>query len=386
MSFLRFYPFFLLLSFFCFLSSVYAEQPNLPDIPAAIETQLYQGSAQEIGVVIGKRQTQIDGLIALITADSQKVKDKKEKMAFTAILDLFQGLPFQLKILQAELSRPESVPLQPPAPGSPPFKLALFTEIVSFQHKVAQQLGLHEENLANGEARTAAIKDEITALLPQYAKAKSEESSRVSAYETLAHILSLQHEYAILQLKGPKLNKALTDLRAVSKEAESLADQVFGQLEISKDDIAEIKKMLTSMNEHHTSSLAKLNAEHLYLNKQSVIAESKRDKAITAITLKAKEETAAGALESEKQRLELVLETIRFRKKAILQEKMNLDLTIKDVQFRQEWLTAYDEMSKGESPSAFIETWLKHEQELMVKKEALVRDLSLATQERADLT
>ncbi len=386
MSFLRFSPFFFLLFFFCLLSSVYAEQTGLPDIPSAIETQLYEGSVQEIGEVIGKRQTQIDGLIALITADILKVKEEKDKMAFTAILDLFQGFSFQLKNLQAELSRPESVPLQPPSPGSPPYKLAFFAEMVSFQHKVAQQLVLHEENLANGVARTAAIKDELTALLPQYAKVKSEEESRVSAYETLAYMLSLQHEYAILQLKGPKLNKALTDVRAVSKEAESLAGQVFGQLKISKDDIAELKKKLVSLNERHTSSLAKLNAEHLYLNKQSVIAESKLDKAVSAITLKAKEETAAGTLESEKQRLELVLETIRIRKKAILQEKMNLDLTIKDVQFRQEWLTAYEEISKGENPSVFIETWRKNRQELMVKKEALVRDLSLATQERADLT
>jgi len=386
MRFLRFPPLFLLFSVICFLSAAYAGLPGLPDTPAAIETQLYQGKTEEVTAFIGKRQAQVDGLITLITTDMQKVKEEKEKVAFVALLDLFQGLSFQLKNLQAELARAETPSLQLPSPGSQPYNLAAFDEMIFFQQKAVQQLALYEENLAYGEARIAVLKDELPPLLPLYAQVKSEAASRIEAYEKLAYIMSLQHEYAILQLKRPKLNKALTDMRVVAKEAAILVEQVFGQLQIGKKDIAELKKKLDSLNENHASNLARLNAEYLDLNKQSVVAESKLDKAVTALSSKALEDTAAGALESEKERLALVMEAIRFRQKSVIQEKMNLDLVIKGVMFRQEWLTAYVGISNGKKPSDFVETWRKNGEELVAKKEALVRDLSLATQERSDLT
>lgn len=373
----------LLFSLVCFLSAAHAE---LPDIPAALETQLYQGSAKEVAAFVGKRQAQVDGLIALITTDMQKVKEEKDRVVFTALLDLFQGLSFQLKNLQAELARPEIPFLQPPALGPPPYKLALFDEMVSLQQKTARQLGLYEEDLAYGEARIAALKDELTTLLPLYVQVKSEGTDRIQAYEKLASILSLQHEYAILQLKKPKLNKALGDARILVKEAAGLAEQVFGKLEISKDNIAALKKKLASLNERHASSLARLNAEYLDLNKQSVVAESKLDKAVTAFTKEAKEDPGAGAMEGEKQRLELVIEAIRFRQKAIVQEKLKLDLAIKGVMFRQEWLTAYVVMSQGKKPFDFVGKWSKNGEELIAEKDALVQELSLATEQRADLT
>jgi len=373
----------LLLSLFCFLSSVQAE---LPDIPVAIETKLYQGTVEEVPAFIGKRQAQIDDLIGLITADMQKGKVENGTIVFTALLDLFQGLSFQLKNLQAELVRPELPPMQIPSPGSPPYKLAVFDEMVSFQQKAARQLGLYEENLGYGEARIAALRDELTTLLPLYAQVRSEDGGRFQAYEKLAYILSLQHEYAILQLKRLKLNKALTEVRVVVKEASSLAEKVFGQLQIGKEDIAALKKKADSLNERHAGSLAKLNAENLDLNKQSVIAESKLDKAVTAISSKAKDDTAAAALEVEKQRLELMLEAIRFRQKAIIQEKMNLGLALQGMMFRQEWLAVYVEMNAGEKPTGFVEQWRKKSAEFIAQKDALVQDLSLATQKRSDLT
>ncbi|MBW6520670.1 MAG: mechanosensitive ion channel [Desulfoarculaceae bacterium] len=381
-----FYLFLLSLLFplFCSLSLAHAE--DLPDIPVAIETQLYQGTVEEVTAFIGKRQAQVEGLITLITTDMQKGKAENGKIVFTTLLDLFQGLSFQLKNLQAELVRSELPPMQIPSPGSPPYKLDVFDEMMSFQQKAVLQLGMYEENLGYGEARIASLKDELTILLPLYVQVKSEDSSRMQAYEQLAYILNLQHEYAILQLKRPRLNKALTEVRVVVKEASAQAEKVFGQLQIGKEDIAELKKKVDLLNESHAASLAKLNAENLDLNKQSVVAESKLDKAITAITSKAKGDTAVAVLEDEKQRLELVLEAIRLRQKSIIQKKMNLGLALQGMMFRQEWLTAYVEMNDGEKPSAFIEQWRKKSAELIAQKETLVQDLSLATQKRADLT
>jgi len=65
---------------------------ELPEISAAVETQLYQGTTEEITAFIGKRQAQVDDLISLITADVRMAKVESDKVAFAAVLDLFQGL------------------------------------------------------------------------------------------------------------------------------------------------------------------------------------------------------------------------------------------------------------------------------------------------------
>lgn len=369
-------------TFFCLLASARAQ---LPEMPVAIEAQLYQGSSEEITTFIEKRQAQVDDLIALITSDMQKGKEQNGTIVFTALLDLFQGLSFQLKNLQAELARVEVPPMQVPTPGAAPYKLALFDEMVAFQQKSVHQLGLYEEDRGYGEARLIALKDELTTLLPLYADERANESSRFQAYEKLAYILSLQHEYAILQLKKPKLTKALTEAQVVVKEASALAEKVFKNLRIGQEDIDALNKKVDARQERHAASLAKLNAENLDLNKQSVVAESKLDKAVTALRLAPQDDPKAAALEGEKQRLELVLEAIRFRQKAIVQEKRNLALGLQGMIFRQEWLTAYVDMDDGKKPSSFIEQRNKKSTELITQKEALVQDLSLATQKRADL-
>ncbi len=369
-------------TFFCLLASARAQ---LPEMPVAVEAQLYQGSSEEITAFIGKRQAQVDDLIALITRDMQKGKEQNGTIVFTALLDLFQGLSFQLKNLQAELARVELPPMQMPTPGAAPYKLALFDEMVAFQQKAVRQLGLYAEDRGYGEARLIALKDELTTLLPLYTEVRAKESSRFQAYEQLAYILSLQHEYAILQLKKPKLTKALTEVQVVVKEASALAEKVFKNLRIGQEDIAALNKKVEARQEHHAGSLAKLNAENLDLNKQSVVAESKLDKAVTALRLAPQDDPKAAALEGEKQRLELVLEAIRFRQKAIVQEKTNLALGLQGMVFRQKWLTAYVDMDDGKKTTSFIEQSNKKITELIPQKEALVQDLSLATQKRADL-
>lgn len=383
MRFSRFSLLLLLYSLLCLFPSAHA---TLPDILVAIEPQLYQGTPEEVTAFIDKRQVLVDGLITLITSDLQTTKEEKDKVVFAALLDLYQGLSFQLKNLQAELARSESPFMPLPSLGSPPYNLTTFDEMVSYQQKAAQQLGLYEEMLTYGVARLATLKDELKEVSLQYARVKSDENSGVPAYEALAHILSLQHEYALLELKKPKVNKALGDMRGVAKEAGALVEQVFGKLQISKEDIADQKKRLDALNEDHAESLARLNGEYLDLNKQNVVIESKLDKTATALALEAKGDMRVEALESERERLELVSMAIKFRQRAITQEKMNLGFAIKSVMFRQEWLAVYVDVAAGRKSSGFVETWQKNEEELRVKQGALVKDLSLATQQRSDLT
>jgi small-conductance mechanosensitive channel len=375
----------------CLLSSLLCPPPlfaltELPDIPSAVEAQLYQGTTEEIAAFIDKRQTLIDGLITLITTDIQKVKEEKDKLGLDAILDLFQGLSFQLKNLQAEVARAEPQALQNPPLGSPPYSLALFDDMVAFQQKAMLQLKQYEDTLAFGVARTTVLKDELTDLLLQYNEVRGDEGSRITAYEQVAYILSLQHEYALLQLKKPKIDKVLADTRLVAKEVEGLVEQVFAKLQINKNEIAELKKRLAVLQEQHLSSLAKLSAENLELNKQSVVVESKLDKATTAMASTAKEGHGADNAENEKDRLALMLEAIKFRQKSIIQEKTNNGLALDGLTFRLEWLTLTLEMSRGGKASDFVEKWWTKDEELIAQRESLVQELSLITQERSDLT
>lgn len=358
--------------------SAYAE---LPEISTALEPQLYQGTADEITVNIGKRQAQVDGLITLITSDVRQATVESDKVALAAVLDLFQGLSFQLKNLLAELVRPEIPPLPLPALDSPPYKLSSFDDMVAFQRKAKQQLEGCEEALASGGTRLSALREELAALLPQYIKEKADPSYRIQSYERLARLLSLQHEYALLQLKKPKLEKDLANNQRVVNEANVLVEKVFGQLRISREEIADLNKKLELLRDEQAKSLAGLNADSLDLGKQGVVTASKLDKTVTAIR-----EGGGGVPEGEKERLELVLEAIHFRQTAITQEKMNLGLTMKGLVFRQEWLATCVEVAKGGKSTDFVETWRKNNEELTVKKDALVKELSQTTQQRSDLT
>lgn len=368
-----------LLVTFVVCPSAYAE---LPEISAALEPQLYQGTADEITVNIGKRQAQVDGLITLITSDVRQATAESDKVALAAVLDLFQGLSFQLKNLKTELVRPEMPPLPLPALDSPPYQLSSFDDMVAFQRKAKQQLEGCEEALASGGARLSALREELAALLPQYIKEKSDPDCKVQSYERLARLFSLQHEYALLQLKKPKLEKELTNNQRVVNDANAMVEKVFGQLRISREDIDALKKKVDLLGEEQARSLAGLNADSLDLGKQGVVMASKLDKAVTA----AAQEGGGGVPESEKKRLELVLEAIHIRQTAITQEKMNLGLTMKGLVFRQEWLATCVEVAKGGKSTDFVETWRKNNEELTMKKDALVKELSQTTQRRSDLT
>lgn len=359
---------------------------ELPEISAAVETQLYQGTTEEVTAFIGKRQAQVDDLIALIKVDVRMAKVESDKIALSSVLDLFQGLSLQLKNLLAELARPEIPALPLPSLSSPPYSISIFDEMVAFQRKAEKQLAACKEALAAGEARMTALKDELPLLLSRYVKDKADETSRVQSYERLAHLFSLQYEYALLQLKKPKLEKELANTQNGVKEAAVLVDKVFGQLQISRDDLAAVEKKVDLFKEELAKSLVRLNAESLELDKQGVVTESKLDRVVTAMTQEVKEGVNAIILEGEKKRLDLVLDAIRIRQRAIVQEKMNLGLSKQGLTFRQEWLAACVEVAKGEKSADFVATWRKNNEELTVKKDDLVRELAQATQQRADLT
>ncbi len=370
---------------FLFICPVSASA-ELPVISVAVETQLYQGTTEEITAFIGKRQAQVDNLISLITADVRMAKVESDKVDFAAVLDLFQGLSLQLKNLQAEPARLEIPAMPLPSLSSPPYSISIFDEMVAFQRNAEKQLAACKEALAAGGARMTALKDELSLLLSRYVKDKADANSRVQSYETLAHLFSLQHEYALLQLKKPKLEKELANTQNAVKEAAVLVDKVFGQLQISRDDLATVEKKVDLLKEELAGNLARLNAESLELGRQGVVTESKLDRAVTAMTREMKEGVNAVVLDGETKRLELVLDAIQIRQRAIIQEKMNLGLSKQILSFRQEWLAACVEVAKGGKSADFVATWRKNNEELTVKKDDLVWELAQATQQRADLT
>ncbi len=379
------------LLFISLLSSLFCPSPlfalaELPDFPSAVETRLYQGTTEEITAFIAQRQTLVNDLNTLVTSDIQKVKEEKDKLVLEAILDLFQGISFQLKNLQAEVARAEPPTLQNPPLGSPPYSLAIFDDMAAFQQKVTLQLKQYEDDIAFGEARITGLKDELTGLVLQYNKVRGDEGGRIAAFEQAAYILNLQHEYALSQLRKPKIDKALTETRVVAKETADLVKHVFAKLQVSKDELTELKKRLELLNEQHLNNLAKLSAENLALNKQSVVVESKLDKAAATTTSSAKDGHGADNGESERDRLALMLEAIKFRQKGISQEKTNNELALDGLAFRLEWLTLTMEMAKGGKASDFVEKWWKKDEELIAQGVALVQELSLISQKKSDLT
>lgn len=370
------------LSFFTFCAApAYA---NLPDVPAPIDTQLFQGKQEDIAAFVEKHQKQISAVTDQIVADMKSVEAEKEKTAFSALLDLFQGFTFQLKNLLAELNRPEAPPQQIPLLGVEPYKLATFDEIVAFQQKIRQQLKEYEENQTHTEARIAGMKDELIAVLPLYVQMKDDPAKRVEAYERLAYLLTLQHEYAILQIQKPKLLSAFNQAKATDKDVEKLVQEVFVQLRLTREDLDKQKENTKRLGEHAVGVLARLNSEYLDLNKQIVVLESRLDKLASAGVQDADNGVNDGR-EQEKVRLRLQLDAISFRQKAIIQEKGKLGLSVKGKSFRESWVQADVEKASNKELAALGEECRKEIKELGARKEMAVQELSLAIQKRSEL-
>ncbi len=363
-------------------------EAQLPDIPAAIETQIYQGTPEAIAAFIDKRQVEIDDLIAQISvqAKEQQGEEGSSQVIFTSLEDLFQGLSFQLRNIKDELARSEIPPLSPPSLGDPPYSLDSFDDLVDFHHKAEQQLDLYTEMQTIGDARIAALNSEFPEMRARYLSLKDEADHKIQAYETLAHLLTMQHEQALIQLKKPKVQTALTRMQEVVKEDSRQIEKVFNGLLPGKVALAAEQKKSEALQDKSARSLARLNGESLELNKQIVVVGAKLDKVATALAIAVKGDEAADHLVREKELLEMELLSTKIRQKSIIQEKMSLDFARQSASFRQEWLAASTERTTGTNLRVFLDSWRKKREALNSEKEFLLQELALVARQRADVT
>ena len=136
----------------------------------------------------------------------------------TAVKDLFQGLSLQYKSLLTELSRTSSISLKKPTVEGPPFSVESFDKIITFQRDVNIQLADSNKSFTLLQSRLASLKESAVNQLSEYAKhLKTDPENHFLLYEKYGWILNSQGEYALLQIKKPKLEKQLAELNDIKK-------------------------------------------------------------------------------------------------------------------------------------------------------------------------
>ena len=96
----------------------------LPNISQAIETNLYQGTKEEIASFIEERQAQIDQLVSEIeTIISRQREISAEQDPLTNAVAVLHGLSTQFQRLESEIKKSGDLTIKVPGLGPAPYTL-----------------------------------------------------------------------------------------------------------------------------------------------------------------------------------------------------------------------------------------------------------------------
>jgi len=359
-----------------------------PEVSNPLENRLYQGTGEEITAFITQRQKQIEEVINNIDKSADKEAGKDIENSATAVKDLFLGLFLQYKSLLKEISRTTSTTLNRPSVTGPPYDIEGFDKIISFQRQTSRQLADSSKEFALLQSRLTSLKESVVGQLSEYAKLlKTDSEKHLLLYDKYGKIINLQGEYALLQIKKPKLEEQLSNLHENKKSAAAWVKEAFTELKIMPEDI---KKAQTLRDEHQTlfkEATDTTSAEHQDLNRRVLIYEAQLDKALARLEASETENNPEREMLSiEKERIELILDALKLRIQLINQKRLNCEIKILKSNFRLQWLSNYENGIEQEQLTDFIREWSQEAEKLSLKKENSTTSISEVTLARSNVT
>ncbi len=333
---------------------------GLLDISKPVETRLYQGKPEEITAFIKHQKTLVSGLISQAEEDLSQAKTPAEKDTVSKALETFQGLSFQFHRLLSELNMPGDLSIKPPEAGSAPYSYEIFQKVRAFQKKIRQKVKDNKKEIDSLNQKISTIESNLKSMVFVYAGIKKNVfPDKFEAYGKLADILSLQTEYARLNLKVSRLKKYSSVLHDLQIKSTSLVNQCLKKIKISKNDIAKADKALQDAHLRERKSLQELQIETKSLNSRSIRYELQLEN-VAEKASSMKQNAALNLLNIEQQRIRTIIETIRIKLKGVNQEKINLKINSLTASFRYHWLEQYakfPESDKKISLTDVITTW-----------------------------
>ncbi len=378
-------------SLLLFTSIIFLQAMNCPAQPPEIsnplENRLYQGSVDEIAAFISQRQDEFGQIINEIDTTIDKNAAQELQSSATAVKDLFQGLSLQYKSLLKELSRAESTPLNKPTVEGPPYSVESFDKIITFQRKVNIRLTENSKKFALLQSRLTSLKENAVNQLSEYARRlKTDSGNYLLLYEKYGKLLNLQYEYALLQIKKPKLENLLVELNSSKKEATDWVKETFSLLEIKPEEITEAQKLKDEQQSLFKENTDTTSSEYQNLNQRVLIYEVQLDEALAKIENTKENDPDQESLRAEKERIELILDALKLRIHLINQTRLNCEIKILKSNFRLQWLKIYELETQQRNLTDFIKEWSLEADKLKHKQEATTTAISEITLARSTLT
>lgn len=358
-----------------------------PGVSNPLENKLYKGSVDEIAAFIDLRQDEFGQIINDLDKITDKDAAKDIKSSATAVKDLFQGLSLQYKSLLKELSRAESTPLNKPTVKGPPYSTENFDKVITFQRKVNIRLTENSKKFALLQSRLTSLQKIAVNQLSEYSRRlKTDSENYLLLYEKYGKLLNLQCEYALLQVKKPKLENLLVKLNSSKKEANNWVKEIFSLIEIKPEDITKAQKLKDERQSLFKKNTDTTSSEYQDLNQRVLIYEVQLDEALNKIELAKESDPEQESLRAEKERIELILDALKLRIHLINQNRINCEIKILKSNFRLQWLKNYELGAQPESLTNFIKEWSLEADKLKHKQEATTTAISEVTLARSTLT
>ena len=381
----HFFP--MLLSGFLIFFQVLSCLAQPPEVSSYLEGKLYQGSVEEISSFINQRQAQIEKIIDDINKSVDQKAAKDIQSSATAVKDLFQGLFLQYKSLLVELSRTTPIVSNKPSVEGPPYNIEGFDKIISFQRQVNIQLTDKSKRFALLQSRLTSLKESAVAQLSEYARlSKTEAGNNLLLYEKYGKLLSLQGEYALLQIKKPKLEEQLAELNNNRKTVADWVKEAFAKLKVTPEDINQALQLQDERLTLFKKTTDVTSAEYQDLNRRLLIYEDQLDEVLDRFGSSKDNDLAREGWQTEKERIELILDALKLRIHLINQNRLNCEIKILKSNFRLQWLHNYEMGAEQSRLTDFIKEWSQETGKLDRKQEATTTYISEVTLARSNLT
>ncbi|NIA19396.1 MAG: mechanosensitive ion channel [Xanthomonadaceae bacterium] len=358
-----------------------------PEVNTPLENRLYQGSPDKITAFIKQQQEKIAKLVTEIDRSVDKNTTQKRLSKVTAVKDLLHGLSLQYKSLLAELSRPSPSPPQKPTVKEPPYKLEVFDRVILFQRQVNVQSADSQKKLEQLKNRLDSLKKAAVVQLAAYAKLKkTAPAASLDLDEYYGQLLLTQCEYALLQIKVPKLEKTLAQLDDNKKIAADLVGKVFPRLEITSADIITAQQLSDKSQDLCQKTIDATSSEYQDFNRRFLIYEAQLNGVLSKISGSKEDVLAREGWQIEQARIELILDALKLRIQLINQQRLRCKIKFLKNNFRLQWLTADQTRGKKLHFVDLINKWFLKADKLDGMIEAITASISSTTLIRSNMT
>ncbi len=351
--------FFILYIFILFVTpvSVSFASSGLPDVSKPVETRLYQGTPKEITAFIKQQNKLIASIIAEAEKDAVKARDSSDKAAVSKAVNVFNELSFQFNRILSELKMPRELNIKPPDIGDPPYHYDVFLKVRDFQEKIKQQLKENADEIDSLKRKIATIESNLKSMVFVYAGIEKDSlPGKFVAYGKLADIYSLQIEYARLNLKVSRLTACFGKLNVLQIKGEKLAKTCLKDILVTAENVTGAKKVYQQAKAKEKLFLQSFQKESKALNSRSIRYELQLEN-IAEKASALNSNSSLNLLQIEKQRIKIIIDTIRIKLKEMDQKRINLEVNSLNALFNYESLRQYADTAKKSSLTKVINTW-----------------------------